>query len=87
MRHVPEDQVAAEFEFAWWQSALEAMLRTDRALLGANTSVVDRLERAGLDAYSSLGQTLDDVAAGFSEDELRVVLRWFQALSAASSAE
>lgn len=45
VRHVPEDQVAAEFEFAWWQSALEAMLRTDRALLGANTSVVDRLER------------------------------------------
>jgi hypothetical protein len=45
VRHVPEDQVAAEFEFTWWQSALEAMLRTDRALLGANTSVVDRLER------------------------------------------
>ncbi|ODT41688.1 MAG: AAA family ATPase [Microbacterium sp. SCN 70-200] len=45
VRHVPEDQVAAEFEFAWWQSALEAMLRTDRALLGANTSIVDRLER------------------------------------------
>lgn len=45
VRHVPESEVAAEFEFAWWQSALEAMLRTDRALLGANTSVVDRLER------------------------------------------
>ncbi|GAA3913989.1 hypothetical protein GCM10022382_20360 [Microbacterium invictum] len=45
VKHVPEDRVAAEFEFAWWQSALEAMLRTDRALLGANTSVVERLER------------------------------------------
>lgn len=45
VRHVPEENVAAEFEFTWWQSALEAMLRTDRALLGANTSVVDRLER------------------------------------------
>ncbi|AXA95270.1 AAA family ATPase [Microbacterium sp. PM5] len=45
VRHVPEEHVAAEFEFAWWQSALEAMLRSDRALLGANTSVVDRLER------------------------------------------
>ena len=44
MRHVPEAQVAAEFEFAWWQSVLEAMLRGDRALLGANTSIVDRLE-------------------------------------------
>jgi len=45
VRHVPEENVAAEFEFTWWQSALEAMLRTDRALLGANTAVVDRLER------------------------------------------
>lgn len=45
VRHVPEEHVAAEFEFAWWQSALEAMLRSDRALLGANTAVVDRLER------------------------------------------
>ncbi len=45
VRHVPEEDVATEFEFAWWQSALEAMLRSDRALLGANTSVVDRLER------------------------------------------
>ena len=45
VRHVPEDRVGAELEFAWWQSALEHMLRSDRALLGANTSVVDRLER------------------------------------------
>ena len=45
VRHVAEDRVAAELEFVWWQSALEAMLRTERALLGANTSVVDRLER------------------------------------------
>ncbi|MEV7694057.1 AAA family ATPase [Microbacterium sp. NPDC089189] len=45
VRHVPEEQVAAELEFAWWQSALEHLLRTDRALLGANTAVLDRLER------------------------------------------
>ncbi|WP_396667955.1 AAA family ATPase [Microbacterium sp. R86528] len=45
VRHVPEDRVADELEFAWWQSALEHLLRTDRALLGANTAVVDRLER------------------------------------------
>jgi hypothetical protein len=45
VRHVPEDRVGAELEFAWWQSALEHFLRTDRALLGANTAVVDRLER------------------------------------------
>ncbi|WP_417562431.1 AAA family ATPase [Microbacterium sp.] len=45
VRHVPEDQVRAELEYAWWQSALEHLLRSDRALLGANTSVVDRLER------------------------------------------
>ncbi|WP_106814669.1 ATP-binding protein [Microbacterium timonense] len=45
VRHVPEEQVAAELEYAWWQSALELLLRTDRAVLGANTAVVDRLER------------------------------------------
>ena len=45
VRHVPEENVEAELEFAWWQSALEHLLRSDRALLGANTAVVDRLER------------------------------------------
>lgn len=45
VRHVPEEAVGDELEFAWWQSALEHLLHTDRALLGANTSVVDRLER------------------------------------------
>lgn len=45
VRHVPESQVESELEFAWWQSVLEHLLRTDRALLGANTAVVDRLER------------------------------------------
>ncbi|EAR24866.1 hypothetical protein A20C1_06281 [marine actinobacterium PHSC20C1] len=43
-RHVPENQVAAELELSWWKSALDSMLEIDRALLNANTSVVDRLE-------------------------------------------
>ncbi|GAB3607480.1 hypothetical protein GCM10027413_28890 [Conyzicola nivalis] len=43
-RHVPEEQVGAELELAWWQSALESLLAADRALLGANTPVLDRLE-------------------------------------------
>ncbi|SMQ71958.1 AAA family ATPase [Agreia sp. VKM Ac-1783] len=43
-RHVPESAVADELELAWWQSVLELMLANDRALLGANTSVLDRLE-------------------------------------------
>jgi hypothetical protein len=43
-RHVPESQVESELELAWWQSALESLLEADRALLGANTSVLDRLE-------------------------------------------
>lgn len=44
VRHVPETQVSAELELAWWQSVLEALLAGDRALLSANTSVLDRLE-------------------------------------------
>jgi hypothetical protein len=43
-RHVSEENVAAELELAWWQSVLEAMLSGDRALLNANTQVLDRLE-------------------------------------------
>ena len=43
-RHVPEEQVAAELELSWWKSALESLLEADRALLNANTSVLDRLE-------------------------------------------
>ncbi|WP_165064804.1 AAA family ATPase [Marisediminicola senii] len=43
-RHVPVDLVAPELELAWWQSALESLLAADRALLNANTSVLDRLE-------------------------------------------
>ena len=43
-RHVPETAVAAELELAWWRSALENLLENERALLGANTSVLERLE-------------------------------------------
>ncbi|MDH6237790.1 hypothetical protein H4V99_002535 [Cryobacterium sp. CG_9.6] len=43
-RHVSEQNVAAELELAWWQSVLETMLSGDRALLNANTGVLDRLE-------------------------------------------
>jgi hypothetical protein len=43
-RHVPSDEVAAELELSWWKSALESLLDADRALLNANTPVLDRLE-------------------------------------------
>ncbi|WP_255513445.1 AAA family ATPase [Homoserinibacter sp. GY 40078] len=43
-RHVPEDRVEAELELAWWRSALDGLLAADRALLGAKTDVLQRLE-------------------------------------------
>jgi len=43
-RHVPQHQVAAELELAWWRSALDSLLQHDRALLGAEPSVLERLE-------------------------------------------
>lgn len=43
-RHVKESAVTAELELAWWRSALDCLLEQDRALLGANTEVLDRLE-------------------------------------------
>ena len=43
-RHVAEEEVANELELSWWQSVLEGMLTTDKALLAADTSILDRLE-------------------------------------------
>ena len=43
-RHIPENLVGNELELAWWQSVLEGMLAEDKALLSANTSILDRLE-------------------------------------------
>src|SRR5690606_9646893 len=43
-RHVDEGSIPAELELAWWRSALELLLDKERALLGANTGVLDRLE-------------------------------------------
>lgn len=44
VRHVPDSQVSAELELAWWQSVLETLLESEKALLNGNTTVVDRLE-------------------------------------------
>ena len=49
VRDLAERKVAAEImgdelELAWWKSALADMLESERALLGANTAVLDRLE-------------------------------------------
>ncbi|UOR00833.1 AAA family ATPase [Leucobacter allii] len=60
-RHVPAEDVAAELELAWWQSALERMLQTNPALLSGNTGVIERLEadfRLVDDAHSGANGTL-----------------------------
>ncbi|MGY3128147.1 hypothetical protein ACVWW9_001646 [Agrococcus sp. UYP33] len=44
-RHVADDQVEHELDLAWWQSALQAMLGKERALLRGNTEVLQRLEQ------------------------------------------
>ena len=43
-RRIPEHKLAAELEQAWWRSALDRLLAADRALLGAKTEVLERLE-------------------------------------------
>lgn len=43
-RGVPVEHMPDELELAWWKSALIGMLETERALLGAKTEVLDRLE-------------------------------------------
>jgi hypothetical protein len=67
-RHVPETNVANELELAWWQSVLEGMLQDDKALLSANTAILDRLEsdfRMVDEAHSSANGQL--LAARLSE--------------------
>ncbi len=44
-RHVADDQVEHELDLAWWQSALQAMIGRERALLRGNTDVLRRLEQ------------------------------------------
>ncbi|GEK79735.1 AAA family ATPase [Agrococcus baldri] len=44
-RHVADEQVEHELDLAWWQSALQAMLGKERALLRGNTDVLRRLEQ------------------------------------------
>ncbi|OJX65944.1 MAG: AAA family ATPase, partial [Micrococcales bacterium 73-13] len=44
VRKVASERMRDELELAWWKSALAGMLESDRALLGANTAVLDRLE-------------------------------------------
>lgn len=88
-RHVPENLVGNELELAWWQSVLEGMLAGDKALLSANTPILDRLEndfRMVDEAHSSANSPL--LAARLAEvwkiglvdfpdeaDRLRRVLR------------
>ncbi|MFC4242204.1 AAA family ATPase [Gryllotalpicola reticulitermitis] len=61
-RHVDERRIASELELAWWQSVLEHLLANEKALLGGNASVLDRLEadfRLVDDAHASAqGRTL-----------------------------
>lgn len=44
-RHVADDEIEHELDLAWWQSALQAMLGRERALLRGNTEVLGRLEQ------------------------------------------
>ena len=43
-RKVPVEQIEDELELAWWQSALETLIASQRALLRGNTQVLTRLE-------------------------------------------
>lgn len=73
-RHVPSVQVSVELEQAWWQSVLERMLQTNKALLSANTTVLDRLEadfRLVDDAHSGAN---GNVMSARIADEWRVAI-------------
>jgi len=43
-RHVDAERVGDELELAWWRGAVETILAKEDALLGSDTSVLERLE-------------------------------------------
>lgn len=52
--HVSREQVAAEFDLAWWQSLLETLVQRDATLLSFSAEQLDSLEQSFCDSDSEI---------------------------------
>jgi hypothetical protein len=74
--HVSKDQIAMEFDQAWWQSALESVVSRNAAILGFTPAQISSLEQNFRDTSSA------EVSAGASVLAAQNSQQWKQSLAA-----
>ena len=74
--HVSREQVAAEFDLAWWQSLLEVLIQRDATLLSYSAEQLDNLESSFAAADSKI------VTAGARVISRKLAERWQAAIAA-----
>jgi hypothetical protein len=78
--HVKREQVAAEFDLAWWQSLLEVLVQKDPTLLSYSAEQLDALEKSFSQSDSTIVMTGAKVIARILAD------RWHEAIASNPSA-
>ena len=73
--HCSREQLAAELDLAWWQSALEILVQRDGAVLGYTPEKLDDLERDFANADGAM------VARGAAVLAWQLSQRWHEALA------
>ncbi len=74
--HVTREQVAAEFDLAWWQSVLEILIHRDTTLLSFSAEQLDRIEQS----FSEADQRI--VSNGAKAVAKLLADRWQQGIAA-----
>ena len=78
--HATREQVAAEFDLAWWQSLLEILVQRDATLLSFSAEQLDRIEQSFSDADAAIVSSGPAVIAKLLAD------RWHAAIAAEPTA-
>lgn len=74
--HTTREQIAAEFDLAWWQSVLELLIQRDSTLLSFSAEQLDNLEQAFVQADAKI------VASGAGVLAKQLADRWHSAIAA-----
>lgn len=78
--HVTKEQVAAEFDLAWWQSVLEVLVQRDSTLLSFSAEQLDQIEVAFCEADANV------VAGGAGAIAKELADRWQKLMASDASA-
>ena len=73
--HVTREQVAAEFDLAWWQSVLEVLIQRDATLLSYSAGQLDEIEKSFTESDLAL------VANGSAVLARKLADRWASAIA------